>query len=116
MKNKIYKICSKDEWIEAKNLGVFKGFGIDIEDGFIHFSSKKQVRETARLHFANKANLVLLEIDSNLLDIKWEESRNGELFPHLYDNLSINSIIEVYNLELDTNNNHIFPSHLSSNQ
>ena len=115
MENKIYKICSKNEWIDAKKLGIFKGYGIDVQDGFIHFSSKKQVKETARLHFDKKVNLVLLEIDSNLLNIKWEKSRNGELFPHLYDNLPINSILEVYDLKLDTNNNHVFPSHLDSN-
>ena len=108
----IYKICSTKNWKIAKQLGAFKGFGIDLIDGYIHFSSKDQVKETARLHFTGERNLLLLKIETKNLKIKWEKSRNNLLFPHLYDELPLSEIVSVFELKLDENNNHLFPSYL----
>ena len=108
----IYKICSTKNWKIAKQLGEFKGFGIDLIDGYIHFSSKDQVKETARLHFKRKRNLLLLKIKIKNLEIKWEKSRKGQLFPHLYDELPLSVIVSVFELKLDENKNHLFPSYL----
>ena len=108
----IYKICSIKNWKIAKEKGVFKGFGIDLIDGYIHFSSKDQVKETARLHFTGERNLLLLKIETKNLKIKWEKSRNNQLFPHLYDELPLSEIVSVFELKLDENNNHLFPSYL----
>ncbi|MGA3306535.1 MAG: DUF952 domain-containing protein, partial [Stellaceae bacterium] len=82
----IYKICPRTLWEDAERLGVFRGAGIDAEDGFIHFSTKEQVADTANRHFAGAPNLVLVAVDAESLGpaLKWEVSRNGKLFPHLY--------------------------------
>ena len=108
----IYKICSIKNWKTAKQIGVFKGFGIDLIDGYIHFSSKDQVKETAKLHFKGERNILLLTIETKNLKIKWEKSRNNQLFPHLYDELPLSEIVSVFEMKLDENNNHLFPSYL----
>ena len=108
----IYKICSIKNWKIAKQIGTFKGFGIDLIDGYIHFSSKNQVKETARLHFYGEEELLLLKIETKNLKIKWEKSRNNQLFPHLYNELPLSEIVSVFELKLDENNNHLFPSYL----
>ena len=108
----IYKICSTKNWKIAKQIRVFTGFGIDLIDGFIHFSSKDQVKETARLHFNGEKELLLLKIETKNLEIKWEKSRNNQLFPHLYNELPLSEIVSVFELKLDENNNHLFPSYL----
>ncbi|MDA9554310.1 DUF952 domain-containing protein, partial [Emcibacteraceae bacterium] len=67
-------------------------------DGFIHFSSKDQVEETLKKHFASQKGLLLLDVDMTLLKegaLKWEISRNGEKFPHLYDELNLDAVIKV---------------------
>ena len=74
----IYKICSIKNWKIAKQIGAFKGFGIDLIDGYIHFSSKDQVKETARLHFNGEKELLLLKIKTKNLEIKWEKSRKNQ--------------------------------------
>ena len=111
-KEYIYKICSTKNWKTAKQIGIFKGFGIDLIDGYIHFSSKNQVKETARLHFKGQKELLLLKIETKNLGIKWEKSRKDQLFPHLYDELPLSEIVSVFELKLDENNNHLFPSYL----
>ena len=108
----IYKICSTKNWNTAKQIGIFKGFGIDLIDGYIHFSCKDQVKETARLHFNGEKELLLLKIETKNLEIKWEKSRNNQLFPHLYDELPLSEIVSVFELKLDENNKHLFPSYL----
>ena len=69
----IYKICESAMWREAERLGVFTGAEIDIQDGYIHFSTAAQVAETARKHFRDREDLVLVAIDSETLDIRWEQ-------------------------------------------
>jgi uncharacterized protein (DUF952 family) len=82
----IYKIGSASLWRAAEKAGVFHGSEDDRRDGFIHFSTADQVEETAAKHFAGQADLLLIAVDSAKLGdaLKWEPSRGGALFPHLY--------------------------------
>jgi uncharacterized protein (DUF952 family) len=81
-----YKIISHDEWQRACKIGVFSGSAVDLKDGYIHLSAIDQVKETARLHFAGQAELVLVAIAESVVaqHLKWEPSRSGQLFPHVY--------------------------------
>lgn len=107
----IYKILSAAEWQAAERVGVFKGSGIDLNDGFIHFSTAEQSAETAAKHFAGQAGLVLVAVDAEQLGaaIRWEVSRGGQLFPHLYANLPTRDVAWVKPLPLDANGKHSFP-------
>ena len=105
----IYKIAAHTLWNEAEQKGFFSGAEIDIRDGYIHFSSQDQVAETLALHFAGQSDLVLVEVDTARLDIKWEPSRGGQLFPHLYGKLPLEPVGTVWPLALDTNGEHILP-------
>ena len=93
----IYKICDREEWEKALIDGVFRGSAVDLRDGFIHFSTARQLRETARRHFAHRSGLVLLAVEAETLGLalKWEKSRGGDLFPHLYDALDVNKVHSV---------------------
>ena len=97
----IYKICDASLWEDAERNRVFTGAGIDIEDGYIHLSTVRQLAETARLHFHNRSGQVLVTVDADKLDIKWEPSRGGDLFPHLYQALSLDAVIDVRAMPLD---------------
>ena len=110
--NIIYKICTRDEWESAEQLGRFTGSAADVADGFIHFSTAAQLRETAAKHFAGQTDLVVIAIDANRLgeSIKWEPSRGGELFPHLYAALPTNSAIRVSPLPIGEDGILLFPS------
>ncbi len=107
----IYKIISAAEWQEAERAGVFKGAGIDINDGFIHFSTAEQAAETAAKHFTGQAGLVLVAVDAEKLGaaLKWEVSRGGQLFPHLYEGLPTRNAAWVQPLPLDAKGQHSFP-------
>ena len=91
----IYKICERAAWQEAKRAGVYHGSEVDRRDGFIHFSSAAQVAETAEKHFAGRADLMLVAVDGDALgsSLKWEPSRGGDLFPHLYAALPIKAVL-----------------------
>lgn len=82
----IYKICPEALWREAERAGVFAGAPIDLADGYIHFSTGAQARETAARHFAGQAGLLLIAVDTARLGdrLRYEPSRGGALFPHLY--------------------------------
>ena len=82
----IYKIATADQWREAQAAGRFTGAPVDIADGFIHFSTAATVVETAAKHFAGQDGLVLAALEADALGekLKWEVSRGGALFPHLY--------------------------------
>lgn len=97
---KIYKILPRSEWHKARDAGVFTGAGIDLKDGYIHFSTAAQAHETARLHFRGKADLVVLEVDGAVLDLAWEPSRGGALFPHLYGHLPMSAVTAVHEAPL----------------
>lgn len=91
----IYKIFRADEWAELQSQSVTKGAPIDIADGYVHFSTAEQARETAAKHFAGEDGLILLALDSDALgdDLKWEPSRGGALFPHLYRELRLGDVL-----------------------
>jgi uncharacterized protein (DUF952 family) len=82
----IYKIIAAKTWREALAQDHFAGADIDLKDGYIHFSTVKQVEETARLHFAGQADLLLVAYEEAIFgpSLKWEASRGGQLFPHVY--------------------------------
>lgn len=82
----IYKICPETLWREAELAGVFEGAAVDLSDGFIHFSTAEQVRETAAKHFAGQRDLLLIAFDDADLGpaLRYEASRGGALFPHLH--------------------------------
>ena len=84
--SRIYKILTRQEWEAALRVRRFEGSAVDRADGFIHFSTAAQVGETARRHFAGQADLVVLEVEADDLGaaLRWEPSRGGDLFPHLY--------------------------------
>ena len=86
MANLIYKICPASMWQAAEREGIFHGAPVDLSDGFIHFSTADQVVETATKHFAGQTDLVLVAVDEEKLAaaLKYEVSRKGQLFPHLY--------------------------------
>lgn len=111
----IYKIATQDQWEEAISLGVFKGAPIDLQDGYIHFSTAEQARETATKHFHGQKNLKLVKVATQPLGelLKWEVSRGGALFPHLYAELKTDDAISVVNLEQDETGGHVFPDDLS---
>jgi uncharacterized protein (DUF952 family) len=94
---RVYKILGADEWAAAEAAGVFTGSSIDVQDGYIHLSAADQAQETARLWFAGRESLVLLVIEAELLGdrLKWEASRGGALFPHLYDVLAVSEVSEA---------------------
>jgi len=112
MANIVYKICSRDVWEQAVVTGYLSGTEDDLRDGFIHFSAPHQIRATARKHFFNQENLVLLEINAPLLgdNLKWERSHNGELFPHLYDIVDVSLVSHICELPLTRIGEHIFPA------
>ena len=107
----LYKIVTEALWQEAKQRGVFHGAAIDLKDGFIHFSTAKQVRQTAALHFAGQPGLLLVAVDSGKLGDKlvFEPSRGGDLFPHLYADLPLSAVIWERPLPVDDAGQHIFP-------
>jgi uncharacterized protein (DUF952 family) len=90
----IYKISPASAWREAERQGVFRGSPVDIRDGFIHFSTASQVDETARKHFSGQTGLFLIAVDADALGdaLRWERSRNDELFPHLYGELDLGAV------------------------
>lgn len=87
----IYKVLGRDEWEKAADQGVFEGSTVDRQDGFIHFSAAHQLRETVRRHFTGRSDLILAALDTEALgpELKWEKSRGGDLFPHLYAPLAV---------------------------
>ena len=107
----VYKIIPAALWHEAKRQGVFRGSPVDIQDGFIHFSSAEQAPETAAKHFAGERDLVLLRVDAGRLGgrLKWEPSRGGALFPHLYGDLELAAVIHIEPLPLSADGRHQFP-------
>jgi uncharacterized protein (DUF952 family) len=98
-------------WREAERSGVFRGSDADRRDGFIHFSTAAQVAETAAKHFAAQRDLLLVRINTADLgdQLKWEPSRGGALFPHLYGELALTAVSQVDDLPLGPDNRHIFP-------
>ena len=107
----IYKICPQLLWREAEKAGFFVGAPIDIQDGYLHFSTAEQVRETAAKHFAGQTDLLLIAIDADSLGeaLRDEPSRGGDLFPHLYAPLPLSAVRWVKPLPLGDDGQHVFP-------
>jgi uncharacterized protein (DUF952 family) len=111
MSRKVFKICRAPEWAEAERSGAYRGSPVDLRDGYIHFSTAEQVADTAAKHFAGVDGLKLLAVDADTLGsaLKWEPSRGGALFPHLYDQLSVARVLWVRALPLDAAGRHVIP-------
>lgn len=109
----IYKIFRGDEWAAFQAAGVTDGAPIDLADGFIHFSTGAQVVETVEKHFADVDGLVILGLNSDPLgdDLKWEPSRGGALFPHLYRPLKMDDVAWQKPLPLGPTG-HVFPTEI----
>lgn len=107
----VYKICLAALWREAEAAGAFAGAPVDRADGFVHLSSAAQVAGTAERHFAGQDDLLLVEIDSASLGaaLRYEPSRGGELFPHLYGPLPISAVRRVTPLRLGADGRHVLP-------
>ena len=110
----IYKICTKEEWEEAKKKGKYEGSKKDKEDGFIHFSDKEQLKETLKKFFFKQKNLTLLKIDAlKLKNLIYEQVSDGNMFPHLYEPFEISTVIAVYKIDLSENGSHNIPSEIN---
>ena len=107
----IYKICPASAWRAAERHGVYRGSADDARDGFIHFSTAAQVSETARKHFFGQTGLFLITVDADALGsaLRWERSRNEELFPHLYGELDLGAVIAVAELRVRSDGRHDIP-------
>ncbi len=110
----IYHVCKREEWTAAQEVGAYSGSSQDKADGFIHFSGREQVHGSVAKHRAGQTGLVLLEVDSALLGevLKWEPSRDGALFPHLYDDLLLTAVTRTAPLNLLDDGTHDFPDWL----
>ena len=106
----IYKILRADEWATLCANGQTQGAPIDVADGYVHLSTGTQVAETVSKHFGQVDGLSILALDSDALgeDLKWEPSRGGALFPHLYRDLRLSDVIWQTDLPLGENG-HVFP-------
>jgi len=106
----IFKIFRRPEWDAFRDAGTTRGAPVDLADGFIHLSTAAQVAETAARHFATESDLVLVAVDPDRLGdaLKWEPSRGGALFPHLYRDLRMEDVIWDKSLPLGSAG-HIFP-------
>lgn len=110
----IYKLVTKQQWNAALEAGKFEGAPVDLEDGFIHFSTGEQVEETAIRHFNGIDDLLLLVISLEMLEertdpVTWEPSRGGALFPHLYCPMPLEAVIALAKLPMNEDGSHSFP-------
>lgn len=111
MSQLIYKIAPRALWHAAEAKGVFDGAPVDLADGYIHFSTAGQLHETAAKHFAGQDDLLLIAVDAAALgdSLRFEPSRGGALFPHLYAALPVNAAAWARPLPLGGDGRHIFP-------
>ena len=110
----VYKVLSAAEWQAARQSGTYQGSAVDGRDGFIHFSSADQLAETLRRHFAGARDLVLLWVDTSAITPesawRWEPSRGGALFPHLYASLPVSAVRRAQPLSLSAAGEHTLPA------
>jgi uncharacterized protein (DUF952 family) len=108
---RIYHVCRAEEWSAAQASGAYGGSSQDRADGFIHFSGPGQVVESVSKHRTGQGGLVILEVDAAALGpaLKWEPSRGGQLFPHLYGALPVSAVLRFADLPLDAEGRHVFP-------
>jgi len=108
----LYKICDAIAWQAAEHVGEFAGAPVDLADGYIHLSAADQVEETAAKHFVGQRDLVLVAVAADALGaaLKWEPSRGGALFPHLYGLLPLSAVRWTKPLPLGPDGRHLFPA------
>jgi uncharacterized protein (DUF952 family) len=111
MSEVIYHMCPAELWEAAVAAGSYHGTEDDRRDGFIHFSTAAQLRESARRHRAGQSGLVLVAVEAARLGerLRWEPSRGGALFPHLYGPLPVEAVVAVHDLPLGPDGAHVFP-------
>jgi uncharacterized protein (DUF952 family) len=107
----IYKICERKQWADAEREGSFRGSAVDYADGYIHFSTAAQAPGTAGKHFAGMTDLVIVAVDADALGkaLKWEPSRGGAVFPHLYAPLPLTAVRWVKPIRMDDDGRHMLP-------
>ena len=118
MESLIYKICPLELWQEAESTRTFTGAPVDVADGYIHFSTARQLAETAAKHFADQHDLLLVTVAAEALGdkLKWEPSRGDDLFPHLYGNLDLADVMRVDPFPIDDTGVHAVPDHARSGE
>ena len=107
----VYRLCHPDDWSAAVAAGVFAGTEVDRRDGFVHLSGADQVQDTATRHYAAVRPLMLLTVDARRVDgeVRWEESRDGALFPHLYGAIPIEAVLAAQRLVEDREGHLMIP-------
>ncbi|MFT0875957.1 DUF952 domain-containing protein [Rhodopseudomonas palustris] len=107
----IYKICDAAAWRGAEQAGRYGGSADDARDGFIHFSTAPQLAGTLAKHYAGQTGLKLIAVDAEALGdrLRWEPSRGGELFPHLYGELALSAVTGVQDLVTRPDGSHVVP-------
>ena len=107
-----FKILTREQWNQFRADGIFTGAPVDLADGYIHLSARDQVAETAAKHFAGQDELILAMIDLPALgdSVKWEPSRGGALFPHIYGDIPMSAVTTKAVLRLDPAGRHVFPA------
>ncbi len=104
----IYRIATRAAWEAAQRAGFYEGADVDARDGYLHFSTAAQVGDTLRLHYADARDLVLLTVATKGLDIVWEPSRGGDLFPYLYAALPVSAVARAASI-IERDGAHILP-------
>jgi uncharacterized protein (DUF952 family) len=114
MTDPVFKILRAVEWDEARRLGAFEGSADDLRDGFIHLSDRRQIEGSLARHFAGVRELVLVALDPRRLGdaLRWEPSRGGALFPHLYGRLPCDAALWAEPVETSETGGHILPERL----
>ena len=109
MSTLIYKIATRAQWADAEASGVFEGAPIDVADGYIHFSTAAQVAETLAKHVAGQRDLLLIAVRAESFGdaLRWEVSRGGQLFPHLYAPLPVAAAVRVVEIPIDAGGRHV---------
>lgn len=111
-KDLIFHVCQAEEWAKAQSVGFYEGSSQDKADGFIHLSAFDQVRVSVAKHRAGQDNLVILCVDPSRVpdaSLRWEASRGGKLFPHIYGVIELDSVVRAEPLHLNEDGDHVFP-------
>lgn len=110
----VYKVCDRSAWEAAQPEGFFPGSADDARDGYIHLSTRAQIRGTLDKHFVRIADLLLIEFPAEALSshLKWEASANGNIYPHYYGPLPVAAAVRIHRLALDADVCHVLPGDL----
>ena len=110
--SRVYKILTRRAWEEAEVSGAYIGSPLDVKDGFIHLSTAAQAGETARLHFRGQTDLIIVGFEAEAFGdaLKWEPSRSGQMFPHLFEALPVKAAVSIDDLPLDADHTPVVPA------